>query len=247
MTTKVLNVSVHTPNDDMNSLGQAIANKRSLLGSSASSYAITLMDRVMTQVSQLNQTILEARVRANSRQYVLEMKLISHNFHRMISSFAAMSNLSAQPAAQKILAAIEPHQKKLASTVRQLTVNSIVSSMLSDLEQDGVKECTDSIMYASTILADLKVAQANFIASYADYRDLRSQQVEKANATMLRKELVSLINTELVVYLNAMVHEDAGTYGAFADAVASIIKSHRTALKARATRSRNMASEAAEE
>ncbi|MFV0553333.1 MAG: hypothetical protein ACK5LR_01385 [Mangrovibacterium sp.] len=246
MTMKVLNVSTHTPNDDMNSLGQAIVNKRSLLGSSASDYAISLMDRVEVQVNLLNQTIMEERVRAYSQQYVVEMKTISQNFYRMIASFAAMSSSSVRLSAQTVLAVIEPYQTKLVRSKRQLTVNSNITSMLADLEQDGMTGYLDNIMYANTMLADLKTAQANFIASYADYRDLRSQQVAKANATTLRKSLARLINTELVVYLNAAIHEDADTYGAFADAVASIIKSHKSALKARATRSRNAASEAAE-
>ncbi|MFV0555476.1 MAG: hypothetical protein ACK5LR_12365 [Mangrovibacterium sp.] len=238
MTTKVLNVSARTPNDDANSLGQAIVSKKGLLGEGASAYALALMSRVEKQVFDLNQVIMEERVKSDSRQYVVEMKSVSRNFYRMIVSFASMKSASVQLAAQNVLAVITPYQKKLASSTRQLTVNSYITSMLADLDEMDLS----SILYANTTVGELKKAQANFIASYADYRDLRNQQVAKANATQLKNELIVLLNTELASYLNAMVYEDASTYGAFADAVASIVRSHRVALKTRATRSRNAAS-----
>jgi hypothetical protein len=53
------------------------------------------------------------------------------------------------------------------------------------------------------------------------------------NATALKKEVIDVINNQLVVYLDAMMLVDEATYGAFGRTVAEIIDTTNEMVKKR--------------
>ncbi|MFV0554287.1 MAG: hypothetical protein ACK5LR_06235 [Mangrovibacterium sp.] len=239
MTTKILNVNSDTQVGEMDTLALSIFGKKSLLGADASELFLAAIAKGEDKRVALNSAIMEVQVRSNSRQCLVEMKTAFSNFYSYISASAALPSGSTATVAKQLLEVMKPYEKEIRLAGRQLICSSYVGSLIADLEQPGKSVLLPVIMNVSTLFDILKTAHANFVASYADYRDFRNQQVSLANATTLKAELVQIINREIVGYLNAINYADIADYAAFGEAVGSIIRSHNVRMKIRKTQRLN--------
>ena len=75
--------------------------------------------------------------------------------------------------------------------------------------------------------------QKEFVDNYVAYAEVKSQENEYVSATEMKKELLELFNTKLVVYLRAMQQAMPEQYGVFANSVAQLIEDNNAAVRRR--------------
>ena len=83
------------------------------------------------------------------------------------------------------------------------------------------------------ILAALQTAQSEFDTARVAYETERAREGNEANATEIKKEVLTLINDKLVLYLRGMEAVDEAAYGEFARTVATIIADNNVVVKKR--------------
>lgn len=233
MTTKVSRVFHGTQIGKMNSLAQSILQQTDLLGETTSEYLLDLLVRIENKQLILNQLIIKERVKSYSQQNVAEMKIAYQNLLRLIQSYTSITEIPIQPNAEKALAVLLTYEKKILRCTQHLTCNSYVTSLINTLETDEIKNNLITLNYAESLVGKLKAAQEDFIIGHADYHYMRKLQVNNGNASSAKIDLLRLINTELVDYLNTMLRVSSTNYNAFAQAVNSIISGHNAVVKKR--------------
>ena len=80
-----------------------------------------------------------------------------------------------------------------------------------------------AITGCADLITKLQTSQDAFTAARLSFQQEQAQEGELANATSLKKQLVSLLNDKLVAFLNGMVVADSATYSEYATTVNQII------------------------
>lgn len=242
MTIKVPRVYSATPNGKTDGLTQSILQQTALLGDNVSDYIVDLMGRIERKQAALTGEMMRIREKSCSTQNMANMKRRFHNLLQFAKSVASLDGASVQSDVESLLAVMLPYEKEITNCRQHLTCESLVSSLIADLECDEMQQVLASISYGSMLFDNLKAAQEKFITAHASFHYLRHLQVEKGCATKMRKELIRLINTELVDYLNTMLRVESTEYLSYATAVQSLISAHNTVMRRR-TRSSNKEAE----
>ncbi|MFV0553379.1 MAG: hypothetical protein ACK5LR_01620 [Mangrovibacterium sp.] len=212
-------------------LTQAILNKVTLLDDAASAHLQGLLNRIEAKNSALTVVIKEERIKSQALGDFVNLKNTYQQFYSLIKSYTFVA--STKTAASQILMLLDKYDSSIVHATKIMVRSSFVKSLIIELEQAENFAFLASLMYAEGMFNTLKAAQEAFIANYADYRDLRMQQIDQPNASALRKELVEMINTELVPYLNVMNGTDDDSYLEFSDAVRGIVSGQNTIVKRR--------------
>ena len=83
------------------------------------------------------------------------------------------------------------------------------------------------------MIEDLANAQTSFEEMRPAYDLHKAEEGTLANASEIKKTVVTLVNDKLVVYLRAMLQVDETTYGPFARTVAQMIADNNEIVKRR--------------
>ncbi len=110
---------------------------------------------------------------------------------------------------------------------------SLIISMLADLAATGLQASIALLSGCAETITALTAAQAAFEDKYRVYQEEKVDDKEQDNATTVRKEVVAIINSELVDFLRSMVRYDEATFGTFTLMVDEIIKDNNEAVKRR--------------
>lgn len=111
--------------------------------------------------------------------------------------------------------------------------SSMVNSLLNDYKTEKALAAVADIPQCANYIAALQTAQTNFETNRLSYESARGQEGTLENATVLKKEMVELINELLVPYVNVMARLYDDTYGAFAHTLAEIIAANNEVVKKR--------------
>ena len=76
----------------------------------------------------------------------------------------------------------------------------------------------------ATLIAELDAAETDFEQTSITYDEEKAKEGAMENATTLKKEVATIINEKLLVYLDAMVFVNPTMYNEFALTVAQIIE-----------------------
>lgn len=113
------------------------------------------------------------------------------------------------------------------------TQSSLVNSLLDDYAQPEALANIAILPQGTEYVAALKEAQSNFENIRLSYEEARGEEGTQENATSIKKEVLKIINKQLVPYLNVMVQLDETTYEPYAATVAEIISTTNMAVKRR--------------
>ena len=83
------------------------------------------------------------------------------------------------------------------------------------------------------IIADLQIAQNDFISAHFTWKEKKTQEGLTPCATDVKKDVLTIINDKIVVYLNAMQQAKGALYGKLALTVSQIINDTNKAVKKR--------------
>ncbi|MGD8778615.1 MAG: DUF6261 family protein [Ignavibacteria bacterium] len=113
------------------------------------------------------------------------------------------------------------------------TESSLVKSLLQDFSEAEIKAAIESLPGLSPIVDELKTAEKAFTDAVLLYREKKAKEKTSKTATEIKKEVKSIINNKLIVYLRAMVQANEETYGNFANIIAQIINDNNQIVKKR--------------
>jgi len=122
--------------------------------------------------------------------------------------------------------------------LRMLTENysaesGLIVSLLNELDKPQLQTAIAAIPGCTGLIDQLKAAQDDFEAASLAYEEEKGQEGELSNATELKKAVVNLVNTQLVVYLNGMQTVDVETYGALCNTLKRIISDNNIVVRKR--------------
>lgn len=111
--------------------------------------------------------------------------------------------------------------------------SSLIHSLLNDYAQPEALAAIADVPQLADYIAALQTAQDNFETKRLSFETAQAQEGTLENATVLKKEMVELINGQLVPYLNVMVLLDETMFGLFTRTVAEIITANNEVVKKR--------------
>jgi hypothetical protein len=113
------------------------------------------------------------------------------------------------------------------------TESSLINSLLSDLASPTLKPSIDALSGCAELIADLQAAQTDFEATRIAYETEKAKEGTLENATLIKNEVLAIINEKLVVYLRAMIQVNEAVYGDFSRTIAQIIADNNETVKKR--------------
>ena len=113
------------------------------------------------------------------------------------------------------------------------TESSLVTSLLEDLSDDGLQDAIEQLSGCAETISALQSTQNEFETARLTYESEKAEESTISNATAIKKEVVSLINNKIVVYLRAMEIVNESMFGSFVRTVAEIIGSNNEVVKKR--------------
>ncbi|WP_346854755.1 DUF6261 family protein [uncultured Draconibacterium sp.] len=111
--------------------------------------------------------------------------------------------------------------------------SSLVHSMLDDLAKPKALASIALVPQCAEYIAALQLAQDNFEATRLSYESAQAEEGTLGNATKLKKEVVTLLNGQLVPYLNVVSQLNDTMYGALARTIAQLIEANNEVVKKR--------------
>ncbi|MGQ8338522.1 DUF6261 family protein [Sunxiuqinia sp. A32] len=134
--------------------------------------------------------------------------------------------------AEKVEKVLEQYGISIVSE-NYATESSLINSLLNDLAKPNLQDDIAALSGCADLIAALQAAQADFEATRIAYEEDKADESTMENASSIKKQVVQIINEQLVIYLQAMNQVDVETYGSFARTVAEIIADNNEVVKKR--------------
>ena len=113
------------------------------------------------------------------------------------------------------------------------TESSLIGSLLLDLAKPEFQGNISTLSGCAELIAELQVAQTDFEQVRIAYETEKAKEGMVENASIVRKEVIDILNNKIVVYLNAMSQVNPATFGVFANTCAQIIDDNNEQVKKR--------------
>lgn len=113
------------------------------------------------------------------------------------------------------------------------TESSLLGSLLLDLAKPDYAGAITALSGCAELIADLQTAQTDFEQARMAYEAEKAKEGMVDNATIVKKEVLAILNDKIVVYLRAMEQVDPATFGVFANTCAQIIDDNNEQVKKR--------------
>ncbi|MFV0521086.1 MAG: hypothetical protein ACK5MI_01470 [Mangrovibacterium sp.] len=232
MTTKVTILNVNAHNGEVNSLAQAILNKSTLFVLETDAYLLNLLGELQHKQEGLNDAIQMLRTKSLSNLCLKRMKEAYRKFYRITMAYHAVPTMLQYDHVQRVWNIILRYHDGITYSSNQLNLNSYVSSLIADLDENASDDIAAVSLFYS-LLSDLKEAQETYLQNYADYQNQRKLEMERTTATEVKHQIMELINKRLALHLNAMLQVSEIDYIDFARAVSALIAERNAIIKTR--------------
>lgn len=233
MSTQLKVVNAHIQVNEINSLCLAFLQKTDLLGDSASEYLQSLLHKISSTQMKMIGVIKEGIVKSETGACLEEMKSAYVAFYQLLWSNSLQKRSASRLAAEKLLGVVDPINQSLKRLGRQMVYHSHIKSLIARLEEAESQTLMAAIAYCDDAFERLKEAQSAFISSYAQYHDLRKQQIMRDNASQLKQQLLQQINHELMPYLHVAANMGIDAYDSFHFAIDAMIVNQNMLIKRR--------------
>lgn len=111
--------------------------------------------------------------------------------------------------------------------------SSLINSLLNDYKSEKALAAIADVPQCADYIAALQTSQTTFENGRLSFETARGEEGTLENASAIKKELMELINKQLVPYINVMVQLHPDSYGSFARTLAEIIESNNTVVQKR--------------
>jgi hypothetical protein len=113
------------------------------------------------------------------------------------------------------------------------TESSLVGSMLLDYAKPEYAGAIDTLSGCADLISALQTAQSDFEQARIAYETEQAKEGMVDNATLVKNEVVTILNDKIVLYLRAMEQAIPETFGVFAGIIAQIIADNNEQVKKR--------------
>lgn len=113
------------------------------------------------------------------------------------------------------------------------TESSLVGSMLLDYAKPEYADAIAALSGCADLIAQLQAAQTDFEQARIAYETEKAKEGMVENATLVKKEVLTILNDKIVVYLRGMEQAIPETFGVFVGTVAEIIAENNEQVKKR--------------
>jgi len=111
--------------------------------------------------------------------------------------------------------------------------SSMVNSLLNDYKTEQALSAIADVPQCAEYIAALQTAEDNFEGMRLSYEKATAEEGTEENASALKKEVVDIVNSQLVPYLNVMAQLNEPLYGVFTRTVAKLINDNNEQVKKR--------------
>ena len=150
----------------------------------------------------------------------------------LVMGFIHHPDAAISSAAKKVNAVFEHYGLDIVND-SYATESSLIESLLKDFAESDLQTAIAALPGLSQIIDELKTSQAAFENAQLLFEKEKAKEGNEENATAIKKEVLSIINEKLIVYLNAMVQVNGAKYGEFAGTVGQIIYDMNVIVKKR--------------
>ncbi|HPR85887.1 MAG TPA: DUF6261 family protein [Prolixibacteraceae bacterium] len=113
------------------------------------------------------------------------------------------------------------------------TESALISSMLIEFQKPGYATHIANLSGCGELLQSLASAQTDFDQARIAYETEKAQDGMVANATEIKKEVVDLVNNQIMTYLQGMQQANPGTYSVLAATCAKVIAENNEQVRRR--------------
>lgn len=111
--------------------------------------------------------------------------------------------------------------------------SSLIESLLGDFADLDLQSSIAALPGLSELIDQLRAAQTDFEDTKILYEEEQAILGNEANATEIKKEVLDILNNQLVTYLRAMIQVDEAKYGLFTRTISEFIDDMNEQIKAR--------------
>jgi hypothetical protein len=154
------------------------------------------------------------------------------SFYYLIQGFSHHPTKSIKDAALLLLGLFDNYGLAMVGE-SYASESSLVSSLLLDLAKPKFQDAIALLSGCAELIAELQTAQTDFEQARIAYEAEKALEGMQDNATVVKKEVLGIINDKIVVYLRAMEQVDPATYGAFTSTCAQMIADNNEQVKKR--------------
>lgn len=113
------------------------------------------------------------------------------------------------------------------------TESSLIESLLLEFSKTDLQTAIAALPGLSDLITELRNAQTAFGEAQVLFEEEKAKEGTEENASKIKKEVLSIMNDNLVVYLRAMIQVDQTKYEVFTTTVAQIIDDMNVIVKKR--------------
>ena len=152
--------------------------------------------------------------------------------HYLTLGFLHHPDAVIKQAAQKVEKVFDKYGVKITKK-SYVSESALIASLLNDFAKASLQESIAALSGLREVIAELQAAQSDFEQTRVDLETDKAEESIRANATSIKKEVVGIINDNIVVYLRAMEQAEEANYGNFARTIAEIIANNNETVKKR--------------
>lgn len=158
--------------------------------------------------------------------------------HYLTLGFLHHPDAVIKQAAQKVEKVFDTYGVKITKK-SYVSESALIASLLNDFAKEALQESIAALSGLSEVVAELQEAQDDFNETRVALETDKAEEGTRENATTIKKEVVGIINDNIVVYLRGMEQADGANYGNFARTIAEIIGDNNEVVKKRRNKKGN--------
>lgn len=199
----------------------------------------TILAGFITKTEEKNASLSGAIKRLREKSKLFELDGTRDDCLRavwfLVFGFTFHPDEAVSSAAKKVFAILENFGLQIINETYAIE-SAHIGAMLGQFATPDVQAATALLSGCALLIDRLSVAETAFEQARVEFETIKGNEGAFANASLLGKELLTLINEQLCTYINGMLVSDEATYGEFARTVAQIIADNNTNVRRRLTK-----------
>nr|WP_321453377.1 DUF6261 family protein [uncultured Carboxylicivirga sp.] len=198
------------------------------------SYLQNLFSRIKTS----NQKLGEAIKRDKTESELAELDDLTDkavtNLHGLTKGYTFHPDKAIYTSANKLLKLIDKYGLEVKAK-SYLEEYPLLNSLITDSRAGEYADCIAALPGCDIRFTELETSVNTFTDKQNEFNKAKDSEQNLASASVIKKELLKIINDELVLYLNAMRQANSQTYSTLADYIGNRINQSNVAVNNRST------------
>ena len=195
-------------------------------------HLVKIFTELETGSNQLTTAINRSKAESNlnKKDVARDEKIKALNYLLLGSIHHPDANVKA--AGERLSAVFAKYGLRMTHT-SYATQSSLVESLLQDLSNPILQADIATVSGCTEVISGIQTAQNDFKSAHFAWEEKKALEGLTPCATDVKKDVLTIINDKIVVYLNAMQQANEALYGELAQTVSQIINDTNEAVKKR--------------